>query len=783
MLEPTPNTPPTSGEEPMSNLTGTLFSIYYLGNLVYTYAIKQPWLKVGVLLETEVLACKEQIDECLKQMVQQDGTPLIGDKLDKRVKSLEGLCDALVVNSRASFFESTGGYWNAESVEMLLRWNDDWLEEMLRGWDRPRKDPPTQAARVAAVLQDNEAKGELLLSWARAFRIVYDGLRALGTDFAICRGAKKTVGRKKKFPDSPKERRIISERQKAIKKALRSYEDALWIGDLAANDSLSKELRLLAAKVASDSDKDIKDKASELGIAEHLIEDIVLASQDLYTCLDEQWDRAVLPPWASFLQRLRGLRPHGLAAIFFPGTVFVSEKARRRAQEAYQVLTPGRSLVSWKRMMEPNQLRAFGDGSRKSFIPTEVMERVFESFLLQQVHQTIQCQVSVLEKEIADTKALVGRVSLFAQAVNFKVDQGELRLLDNLIKRLRGALSAAPAESDASAITLFNSIIDELEAARDAVVEAISNARAKQAEAASKSKAEAASDARAEQAGPASISKAQPASNAREKRTLLLDLTKVLAAARDKRAKQAAPPGMVHIPAGKFRSHPGKFRSRRERQSVSSVFVGDFYIDAHLVTCEDFKKFLDENPEWQQHNNPCGDDSDYLLWGWLEEPPRRWRNMYPPGKAKHPVIQVPYAAAKAYAEWKGKRLPTVEEWEKAARGGLENKAYPWGDIIFKNADANQAGSRPNQRKLLMRTKPRLHFTTPVGYYAPNGYGLYDVVGNAPEWCEGLHARGSSCFSYGNQLRIDYDSYELPLPEDMCAMMGFRCVMDVKNVVR
>ena len=102
-------------------------------------------------------------------------------------------------------------------------------------------------------------------------------------------------------------------------------------------------------------------------------------------------------------------------------------------------------------------------------------------------------------------------------------------------------------------------------------------------------------------------------------------------------------------------------------------------------------------------------DGDYL---------KHWDgNSYPPDKGNYPVVGVSWHDAMAYAAWAGKRLPTEAEWEKAARGGLAGQKYPWGNAI-DSSKANYNGYK----------------ATPVGHYAPNGYGLYDMAGNVWEWC-------------------------------------------------
>ena len=192
------------------------------------------------------------------------------------------------------------------------------------------------------------------------------------------------------------------------------------------------------------------------------------------------------------------------------------------------------------------------------------------------------------------------------------------------------------------------------------------------------------------------------------------------------RAELATDPfaDMVLIPAGKFQMgnndvHEDRFKvqqqdgkGRYDEKPMHTVFVDTFYMDKYEVTNAQYKRFVDANPQWRKGNiKRRFHNGNYLI---------HWNgNDYPVGKADHPVVAVSWFAAMAYSQWAGKRLPTEAEWEKAARGGLAGKKYPWGDTI----DASKANYNEN-----------VDDTTVVGSYAPNDYGLYDMTGNVIEWC-------------------------------------------------
>ena len=184
-----------------------------------------------------------------------------------------------------------------------------------------------------------------------------------------------------------------------------------------------------------------------------------------------------------------------------------------------------------------------------------------------------------------------------------------------------------------------------------------------------------------------------------------------------------------------------------------TIFVDAFYIDTHEVTVAEFQAFVDAVGY---------ENVSQFSWNW-----------YDGSTPQHPVF-ASYEAAQAYAKWAGKRLPTDAEWEKAARGGLTGKKYPWGDEVptLSHAHITPSGtSRGN--------KP---YTVKVGSYAPNGYGLYDMAGNVAEWVyaeedqEKAFTRGGSWFltEWYTQVYMREKLYK----DGHYTSTGFRCVKDI-----
>jgi formylglycine-generating enzyme required for sulfatase activity len=137
------------------------------------------------------------------------------------------------------------------------------------------------------------------------------------------------------------------------------------------------------------------------------------------------------------------------------------------------------------------------------------------------------------------------------------------------------------------------------------------------------------------------------------------------------------------------------------------------------------------------------DTRDFSQW-WHWTPGANWWHPEGPestldGKDDHPVVQVSWDDAVAYAKWAGKRLPTEAEWECAARGGLEGKPYVWGDEPF-NPKKPQANIWQGDFPYRNTAEDGYERTAPVKSYPPNGYGLYDMAGNVWEWCADWYQR-------------------------------------------
>ncbi len=220
------------------------------------------------------------------------------------------------------------------------------------------------------------------------------------------------------------------------------------------------------------------------------------------------------------------------------------------------------------------------------------------------------------------------------------------------------------------------------------------------------------------------------------------------------------PVGMIFIPGGTFRM--GSDKHYPEEAPVHRVTVDSFWIDQTPVTNRDFRKFVNatgyvtfaeirpnpkDYPGALPHMLKAGslmfappkhsvDLQDWSQW-WTFKFGANWRHPYGPrssisGLDDHPVVHIAYRDAEAYAQWAGKALPTEAEWEYAARGGLDGAEFAWGEEFTPNGRrmANTwQGHFPHQN-LADDARKR---TSRVTAYPPNGYGVFDMIGNVWEW--------------------------------------------------
>ena len=240
-------------------------------------------------------------------------------------------------------------------------------------------------------------------------------------------------------------------------------------------------------------------------------------------------------------------------------------------------------------------------------------------------------------------------------------------------------------------------------------------------------------------------------------------------------ANQAGPPGpapagMVWIPGGGFTMGSEDAGSKLNEKPSLKVTVDGFWLDEHDVTNAEFRRFVEatgykttaERPvDWEQLRKQVApgtpkppdemllpgslvftplagpvDLGDMNAW-WRWTTGASWRHPEGPGsnldgRESHPVVQVSWDDAMAYAKWAGKRLPTEAEWEYASRGGLEKKRFAWGDE-FKPNGRYMANTWTGEFPHKNTKEDGFTGTSPVKSYPPNGYGLYDMGGNVWNW--------------------------------------------------
>ncbi len=238
-----------------------------------------------------------------------------------------------------------------------------------------------------------------------------------------------------------------------------------------------------------------------------------------------------------------------------------------------------------------------------------------------------------------------------------------------------------------------------------------------------------------------------------------------------KKAPRVSHAGMIWIPGGEFLMGSDTLLARSNERPAHTVRLSGFWIDKTDVTNAQFAAFVkatsyvttaERKPDWETlkvqlapgtpkpPNSQCvpgamvfvGTETavsleDMAQW-WRFVPGANWRHPQGPGsdivgKEDHPVVQVSYEDALAYAKWVGKRLPTEAEWEFAARGGREQSTYSWGDE-FKPQGKSMANTFAGAQFPVVSPEYKAKIgTTKVGTYPPNGYGLYDMAGNVWQW--------------------------------------------------
>ena len=302
-------------------------------------------------------------------------------------------------------------------------------------------------------------------------------------------------------------------------------------------------------------------------------------------------------------------------------------------------------------------------------------------------------------------------------------------------------------------------------------------------------------------------------------------MTSRQAAAERVRATSGSTEEMIHLDGGRFLMGTDSAEGfpNDGEGPVREVTVDSFYIDRYAVTNRQFAEFAaktgyrteSERYGWSfvfhKHIPPelyrrlVDATAPGVKW-WCKVNGADWRHPEGPDsnidtRPEHPVVHMSWTDAFEYARWAGKRLPTEAEWEYSARGGLEQKTYPWGDELTPGGQhlCNiWQGTFPTDDL----AEDGFNAPAPVTAFPANGYGLYTITGNVWEWCNdwfdpSFHIaatrlnpagplsgaqrvmKGGSYLchkSYCNRYRVAARTSNTP--DSATTNIGFRCVRDI-----